>query len=206
MKTVKIYCLKDPITNEIRYVGKTNSPLRKRLSAHCREKPINKTYKYHWIQSLIKKGIRPLIELIEEVSIENWEEKEIYWIDYYKKINPKLTNHTKGGQGQRVGFKHTPEAIEKIRKASKIPNKGRFSKENRGNREKAKENCKKIILQYDLEGNFINEYKGIHDTAKKLKINPNSIIACLKGKIKSAGKFQWEYYNENYLIKILPYK
>lgn len=56
MKEYKIYSLNDPETGEVRYVGKTVSPLYKRLSSHYRDK--SKSYKTFWIYSLKKKWFK----------------------------------------------------------------------------------------------------------------------------------------------------
>jgi len=126
---VKIYKLICPISNEIRYVGKTTQTLNKRLSVHLSCK--TKCHRVSWITSLKNKGFKPLIELIEEVEDYVWIEKEIYWIKYYKDQECNLCNHTLGGEGQRgvkfseetrkkmsnsrKGYKHRPESILKMK-------------------------------------------------------------------------------------------
>ena len=51
----------------------------------------------------------------------------------------------------------------------------------------------KKIAQYDKQGNFIKEWVSIADAEKCLKIpNPN-IVACCKGKRKTAGGYLWRY-------------
>ena len=51
-------------------------------------------------------------------------------------------------------------------------------------------NCKKII-QYDLQGNSIKEWKYIDEAQKQLKIN--NICKCCQGKQKTAGGYIWRY-------------
>ena len=63
----------------------------------------------------------------------------------------------------------------------------------------------KKILQYDLDGEFIQEWEGIITASISLKINKDSIIGCLKGRLLRGGEFQWRYYYENYDIKINKY-
>lgn len=96
---VKIYTLSDPRTAEIRYVGKTVETLGKRLSKHCsclvNQKEQN--HRVFWIRSLLQKGLKPVITLIEEVSSDIWEEREKYWIKYYKDLGLNLVNSTEGG-------------------------------------------------------------------------------------------------------------
>ena len=60
--TAYIYCLTDPITNQIRYVGKTVN-LRTRYAMHLLEK--TNTRKNAWLKSLAKIEARPLMEVLE---------------------------------------------------------------------------------------------------------------------------------------------
>lgn len=113
--TVKIYSLKDPITNEIRYIGKTIQTLNTRLSKHVNTCFYRRTYKECWIYSLFKKGKKPLIELVEETTSFDWETREKYWIKFYEgKV--KLTNLSEGGikGGFGKGYTHTEITRKKI--------------------------------------------------------------------------------------------
>ena len=111
--TTYIYKLTDPITLQIRYIGKTIN-LEQRLYNHIRTAK-KMTYKRHicyWINSLLKQGKLPVMEVLEECDI-NWQEKEQYWIDFYK---GNLCNHTLGGEG-RIGsrlFDNEEEIIQLI--------------------------------------------------------------------------------------------
>jgi hypothetical protein len=49
------------------------------------------------------------------------------------------------------------------------------------------------ISQYDLNEKFIRNWNGIIEASKKLNINKSSICACLKGRIKTSGKYIWKY-------------
>ncbi len=202
MKVPVIYALIDPLTNDVRYIGKTHNELYKRLSGHYKDK--RKTYKTHWIASLKDKGLKPSIIIIEECTLENWEKREKYWIDYYRKLDCGLTNWLEGGQGLPIGYKHTPEAKEKIRIAAKRDNAGKFKK-GRPHDPKQSEGNWKHILQYDLEGNFVQEWKGIINAAKETGISKNTIGGCVKGKFKRGGNFQWKAFTENYSLNIGKY-
>lgn len=111
MILVNIYCLKDPITSEVRYIGKTVDQLNERLKVHIHQskKPNKKTHKECWIRGLIDSGHKPLIELIEVATEVNWVEREKYWIAYYRNICPTLTNATDGGDGSH-GYKPSEES------------------------------------------------------------------------------------------------
>ena len=92
-----IYILQDPITNEVRYVGKSKNPHRRYLS-HLWQKPKVKYHSYYWIQSLLKKGLKPTMTVIDEIDRE-WEWLEKYWIEQFKCWGFNLTNITFGGEG-----------------------------------------------------------------------------------------------------------
>lgn len=54
-------------------------------------------------------------------------------------------------------------------------------------------NCSKVILQYDLEGNFIARHIGIRNAATSLNIKYQSIVRCARGGRPSAYGFKWKY-------------
>ena len=57
---------------------------------------------------------------------------------------------------------------------------------------KRSNSCKKPILQYDLDGNFIREWKCASDVGR---VASRNILHCLKGRIKSAYGYIWRYKN-----------
>ena len=138
----KIYKLIDPNTLEIRYVGYTNRRrLSHRLSCHLSEsKRLNKCHRHWWINSLRKKGQRPIIELIKFLpkrAKKSWQYWETYFIDKYKKLGYDLTNGTLGGDGQ-TGMKHSEKTKRRIRRSCKNLGKGRvFTEEHCENISKA---------------------------------------------------------------------
>lgn len=102
MNRVYIYILIDPKDNKVKYVGKTCS-VSKRYSAHINDK--RKSHKRSWIVSLAKEGLKPIIEVIDEVSKDNWQLWEQHYISLYKSWGFKLTNHPLrlGGEGFNKG-------------------------------------------------------------------------------------------------------
>lgn len=124
MKTVKIYKLIDPTSLEVRYVGKTEKTLKHRLSMHVTTsiKNKNKTHKEAWITGLSFIGLRPLIELIEEVNFEDWQEKEIYWITQFE----NLTNTCSGGTGGTGRIYSESERLQRSIIMKKLINEGKI--------------------------------------------------------------------------------
>ena len=92
-----IYTLSHPITNEVKYIGKTNN-ISKRYSAHLNDK--SKSYKNSWIKSLLNEDLLPVIEILEEFDNELLcYNAEIYWIEQFKSWGFNLTNLQTGGIG-----------------------------------------------------------------------------------------------------------
>jgi hypothetical protein len=61
---------------------------------------------------------------------------------------------------------------------------------------------KKVVLQYDLSGNFIKEWLGLDIIQKELVINKSNIANCCRGIAKSAGGYIWRYKDEFIEINI----
>lgn len=110
-RIVKIYVLSHPISNEIRYVGKTVESLTERLRRHLQKK--DNTYRYNWIISLKREGLIPKIELIDECDETDWRWMEKYWILQFRVWDFRLVNMCDGGLGSD-GMKHTIDAKQKI--------------------------------------------------------------------------------------------
>jgi len=96
MKTF-IYALIHPKTKEIRYIGKSNYPKRRLQEHHCEYRHKGNTHKKNWIKSLIKEGLRAELLILEECEESNWQEREKFWISFYK---DNLTNSNEGGAGE----------------------------------------------------------------------------------------------------------
>lgn len=113
---VFIYSLSDK--TGIRYIGKTTN-IKRRLYNHLRVafQPHDETYdtpKYRWIR---KYKDEITLQVVEECTNDNWVEKEIFWIAFYKNI-VQLLNCTIGGDGTH-GYKMTVEQRKNISKATK---------------------------------------------------------------------------------------
>jgi len=91
---VYIYYLKDPFTEQVRYVGKTFEP-KSRFSSHLAGKG-NKN-KSNWIKSLKVQNSIPLMEIVEECTNENCAEREIFHISNARENNYPIFNVAKGG-------------------------------------------------------------------------------------------------------------
>jgi len=133
--TMKIYIYGLYEKDNIRYVGKTNKKdLKIRLKEHINEsfRENSITHKKNWIKSVIKKGDKIDIKLIEITDENNWQNIEKYWISYFK----NLTNSTEGGETGRgklytISYEECKEYIKRynikskyswFRNINKLPN------------------------------------------------------------------------------------
>ncbi len=187
--TTFIYTLSDK-NGHIRYIGKTNTP-RKRIYSHIQEcKTSNKSHKINWIKSLLAKNEVPIIDILEEVSIDDWKNSEIYWIEQFRQWGFNLTNLTNGGQGGN-GYKHTLDSKQKMRK-SKLGSK--LSKEHKEkislsvkekyieipNYNRNANNIKTIINKDDLYNLYIIENLSMPKISKKLGFSEKKIWQSLR--------------------------
>ena len=102
---IYIYVLIDPITNDIRYCGKTHN-IKERYIGHLKKgKYLNE--KYYWVRNLKLNGFKPIMEIIDIVSDNDWDFWEKYWISQLKTWGFHLLNRTNGGEHSVTGFKHT---------------------------------------------------------------------------------------------------
>lgn len=69
-------------------------------------------------------------------------------------------------------------------------------------KEKEKINIYIPIIQYDLSGNFIREWKSQQEASIQLNIGISNINVCLKNKVTFSGGFVWKYKTKNYPLKI----
>lgn len=192
-----IYTLADPITNEIRYVGLTCKTLAARQSRHLTDARnlSKKNHRTHWLRSLLKQQLKPVIETLDEASsYDELIKLEMYWISQLKAWNFKLTNETAGGEGS-IGYKHTPQALLKIRAANKKrqikPKKIVMSKEQMYS---TLSDIQSIpIRQYDLHGKLIKVWKSSLLAATYYNVVPSSIRHALKDPTRTSVNYFWRY-------------
>lgn len=116
---IQIYVLIDPESARIRYVGVTSSSLSHRRSCHltdARRRNGPNKHKCSWIRKLVRKGLVPDICAIETVTVENWAERERYWISHFRETGESLTNVAIGGEGS-TGIVVSESTKAKIRAA-----------------------------------------------------------------------------------------
>ena len=129
------------------------------------------------------------------------------WADSKGNSNNPLTKQhmseaNKGKTPWNKGKHHSEETKRKIGEAHKGEKNYFYGKHlSEEHKKKLSESHKgifntkrsKSILQYDLEGNFINEWPSTMEIERQLGCCNSHISACCKGKRKSAYGYKWRY-------------
>lgn len=139
--------------------------------------------------------------------------KKYPWIIILKSINDRCNNPNSkdyknyGGRGienylnlEDVKFLYIRDKAHLMKKPSidRKDNDGNYTIENCEFIEFGENSAKdkrKIVLQFDLNNNFIKEWRSIIEASKLLKIHSGDISYCAKGKSKTCGGFIWRSKN-----------
>lgn len=154
-KQVKIYALIDPITLKVRYIGRTTSSLKKRLSEHISKAKHcnNYTHKENWIRSLLKINSKPYIRCL--TTINGWQESYKFECELIRKYKDRLVNDYDKGPGYMRDM--TEQQKLKISKTLKQRYK-----------EGLHNPARKIVYAYNKDGSFYKEFISIRQAAKEL--------------------------------------
>jgi len=158
-----IYALLDPRDNSVRYIGKTINPKdRLRQHLYCKKEH---NYRSIWINSLIKKNLKPLMKILKICPLTEFVKYETEFIRLYK--DSKLTNSDETGQGN---INRKREIIDRaIKKISKI------------------------VYQYDLNGDFIQKFKSVRFAAEVLELSHSNISRSCNGIFSHTGGFIFRF-------------
>jgi hypothetical protein len=107
-----IYGLKDPNTNEIRYIGKSDNPKARFQNHMALSKADVNRHKKHWISGLLAQGQKPLLVTLEKVSDKQWEDRERWWIQHGRASGWPLTNLADGGMNNYESSDDSIEIVE----------------------------------------------------------------------------------------------
>lgn len=218
-----IYALRDPESLEIRYIGKTTQTLKYRLMYHIRDSRKYTHYTASWIKSLSKKGLKPVITLVETCSRDILNHQEIFWIKICRSYC-KLTNLTDGGDGNNGQFRsqeskqktgetlrrkikeglifYSPERCQKISEALKgkvISTETRVKLRNINLGKKQSSETIKLRTQNQGRRVTINDviFKSIREGAKFYGLNENKVWRKCNGIAVKHFPFQCKYVVED---------
>lgn len=205
------------ITNDVNekvYIGKTELSVEKRWKEHCKDYKKEKCNSRPLYRAMNKYGVEHFcVELIEETDIP--EEREVYWIEVYNSYHNGY-NATRGGDGKGYIDKklvvNTYKEVLNQKETAKILGISRDTV----NKILKSYNVKRLtfteilrkqygisINQYDLNGNFIQQFETVGDAVLFLnKRNKNCgpyehILDVCRGKRKTAYGYIWKFANSN---------
>ena len=119
-----IYIIKNAINDKV-YIGQSNNPAYRweQYQSRVRCKDQNSLIS----KAMIKYGIEHFYMEILEAGVENYDEREVYWIKKYNSITPNGYNIASGGKGGGYGADNpsaifTQEEVESIKKDIKCSN------------------------------------------------------------------------------------
>ena len=179
-----IYKLEFPLGN-VRYIGKSDNPER-RLKDEVKEAKYrkNKNHRDNWLASI---EYKPILSIIEETTYSIWQDREMYWIDYYKKAGFDLVNGSSGGEGGNTfeGRHHCQETkdILSVIAKKRVPTaeeKLRVSGENNGR-------CR--LKDSDVEHIFYLVYKEkftYKEIAKLYNIHKGYVSHLINGRMRKS--------------------
>lgn len=209
-----------------RYIGKTIGSEKHRWQNHISEAYNKNNSDYN---SILNKAIRKYggnnfsCKILEDnIPNDTLNEREIYWIEYYKTFyldNFHGYNMTKGGDSpirvnekELFGLWNEGKSITEISLIT-FSNIGTISKHlknlgistnliHKRGIEKAKEKRKKV-LQYSLNGILINKFNSSSEAAKVLEIDNSGISKACKNSSHKYKNYFWCYEDDSVNIENL---
>lgn len=164
------------------YVGKTNNPA-KRLKRHLTKKEVD-TKCSKWINSLLFNNTKPIFEIIDIASLEDWQAKEKHYILLFKSFGAKLLNQVPGGGGC---LEMTQEIKDKIGSA----NKGR----KRNDLSALNVSSKGYKILQLCDGVIVGEHESMRAAGKAVKRSYRRIQMMISGtgkKVNHVGGFTFK--------------
>ena len=142
--------------------------------------------------SILKYGFENhTFEIIEECTLEQLNEREIYWGEYYKVLNKNGLN-LRLGNGRGKVSDELKLQISKAHKGTKKPWAGKNLKltdEHKKILIESRKNTSNPLFQYDLQGNFIKEWINPKQASRTLNIDKGCLYAVIDNPNKTSGGF-----------------
>ncbi|RYE19166.1 MAG: GIY-YIG nuclease family protein [Sphingobacteriaceae bacterium] len=214
-----IYAIVNDFNNKV-YIGQTNSP-HKRMLSHKNTAHLHNTVLARAIQKYGAEHFQMMI--IETVTDQDIDEREIYWILRYNCLVPMGYNISEGG-GRVTITQEMRDALSKRRLGTKSSDETRM-KQSLSHKGRIPWNLgfrKEKIIQYGLNGTLIQVHEtpqdalaavtGITYSGEELATKFHNIGACIQGANgqKTAYKMFWKSQQQGtevpYKIDVPQYK
>ena len=174
-----IYLWKNKITGKV-YIGQAKDLHRRKLQFYY----YDRTYGGAYIdKARLKYRDTPEVweyKVLAYCDVDNLNLLESAFISHFKNNNYSLYNLTTGGSRD---YSLLPERVEKMRKRCRVNS-----------------DSNKEVIQRDLNGNTIAEYRSTREAEENTGINHVSISLACRGKNGTSGhrshRFLWFYKND----------
>ena len=184
---MKCIYVRTNLVNGKQYVGQANDFKQRECEWKCTKK--------HYAGKVIdnaraKYGVENFtVEILKECETQDELNKwEIYYIKELNTKKPNGYNMTDGGETSS-GYNLTKEHIERIKEYGMYES-----------------TCRKPVLQYDLDGNFIKEWISASSCKREGGYNQGVVSACCRGERRRYKNYQWKYKDGDEIPqKIEPY-
>lgn len=192
-----IYLITNLANNKV-YVGQSIDLWTRINEGYLQKLPKNKGHNRYLQRSWIKYGEDNFkFEVIEYVEIDDLNERETFWIKRYQSCNNKFGYNMIPQGGSNRGQIVSEETRKKISKANKGKNNSMYGKSHSEDVKQMISDLNSIaIVQLDVDGNFIKEWKGAKEAADYYDVYPTPIRCVLRKKTYTSCGFIWVYKDE----------
>lgn len=182
---VTIYCLIDPFTLKVRYIGRTKNSLAERLYYHLgkarwyKKRNIKTTHVHNWLNKCIRNGKSPIIRKLCEVT--GWKAShkiEKCLINRYKDRLVNLSDRGEGGLNKTITKAQKQKISETLKR--KYANN------------EIEKTTKKVHV-YTIKGDYIKSFNSITDCSAELKIDAGKISETARGKWKQLKGYRFSF-------------
>lgn len=182
---VTIYCIVDPFTLKVRYIGRTKLPLSERLqyhlgkAKHLRKYGLKTSHTHNWLNQCVDRGKKPVIRKLCEII--GWTESHVFEKGLIAKYEHRLTNHDDKGEGNSKNLSE-----ETRKQISDTLKKKYLSGE-------VISPSKKEIHVYNLKGQYITSFGSIKECSMTLNVSKSKIPGVIQGVYKQLKGYQFSY-------------
>lgn len=208
-----IYKIINDINGKI-YIGKTAFTIERRWKEHCKDAKRSSKEHRPLYSAMNKYGIENFhIEIVEECTLEELDEKERFWIESYNSFSNGY-NATIGGDGKPYASYeliinlwnegYSKKSIKEItgycdttvsQALKDIPSQERILR----GYQTMQHLYSKPVKQLSKDGTLIKVYSSAREAAEAIGCRSNHIQEVCNGKRKTTGGYKWEYmvYDKN---------
>lgn len=201
-----VYCFKNSINNKL-YIGETvKRNFRSRFIEHCCHSKYGNSYfykairKYGWdnFDRMILYQTEELEDTLEnEQKLNNLvNNKEQEYIKLFNTTDYSVGYNLTGGGDGVLGYKFSEESKKKMSESHKGEKHWNYGNYNNSTSD--------IVMQFDLNFNFIKEWPSMAEIGRKLGYRSNNISRCCNNILNTYKGFIWvkkDDYYDGYLQK-----